>query len=245
MGDWNTLHVFDDKKFYQVVVPILKGEGKPLEFYLDTDFGKYTLRDIKQSKNSIIDSIIKTAHQFDDKFKFFLGFPQPEPAPIYYRNFYNKNSWFHEFNSICEYIVFSECAFFNPHFKLGKNLFYSFIKAKPNTASQDFQNQIGMMNDSIFGIEGDGIKNWITNDELSLYILDFENLSSTPQGDKFNYLEEFKLFIKTFHENGYGVISCFNLRSEFYSRIDRPDNSIGKTLKKLSLKNVIQEKHSY
>src|SRR6478752_7481110 len=68
MGDWNTLHHFDDKKFYSKIVPDFLSSGKLLRKYFNSEFGKFIAYG-NDKNNERIDEILKFSQHLDEDFK--------------------------------------------------------------------------------------------------------------------------------------------------------------------------------
>ncbi|MFC3157472.1 hypothetical protein SAMN05443633_10831 [Chryseobacterium arachidis] len=252
MGDWNTLHHFDDKKFYSKIVPDLLGEGQLLRNYFNSKFGKYIVYDNDQDERRIKD-IIEFSQSLDDEFKIhetLLNIQKREKnVDVEYSSFIQKRNKdeddfytingqvIEDFNLILTLIIFSECAAFNPHLILGRTIFTGCVNAKQESIAEyiisDFtSNDLG----SIFS-NYNGFINWVTNEDLQLLWLDKENLYSAGE-DADKYFSDFYKFIEIAIENDLGVISGKNMNEGFLKLIQSP-LSVKIDVKELGLENVI------
>ena len=68
MGDWNTLHHFDDKKFYSKIVTDFKSNGQLIREYFNSDFGKYIAYGNDKNDERIAE-ILKFSQHLDEDFK--------------------------------------------------------------------------------------------------------------------------------------------------------------------------------
>lgn len=256
MGSWNTLHHFDDKKFYSTIVPDLQSEGHLLRNYFNSEFGKYIVYDNDQNEGRITD-IIKFSQFLDDEFKIHetLLSIQTRNKSVNedynhfikkkYKDeddFYRKNGQIIEdINLVLTLIIFSECASFNPHLILGRSIFTGCVSAKPGSVAEDIisdftNNESG----SIFYSSHsncNGIINWVTNEDLQLLWLDKENLHSAGK-DADKYFSDFYKFIEIAIENDLGVISGTNMNERILKLISSP-LSVEIDIKELGLESVI------
>ena len=251
MGDWNTLHFFNDKHFYEKVVPDLKGKGDLLKKYFYSQLSKYLLFH-NDNDEKRIDAILEYCHFFDDEFKrhevlYEIESRNKKPDEEYSKfmeqwrhdlqAFHNKNSpTFDDLSIILTLIVFSECAAFNPHFILGRRVFSENVGAKPKSITEVIISQI---NNSPLGSThsyGSGIMNWITSEDVKLLWLDRDNLLPTGSEEYFN---DFLKFIEIVVENDLGVVSGTNMRESILKLIENPNVNIEVDIEKLGLQNVI------
>lgn len=256
MGDWNTLHHFDDKKFYSIIVPDLKSNGQLLGKYFNSEFGKYVA--YANDKNTERIAEIVTLNQFLDKdFKHHKtlfdiqnrkkGINEDYSEFIKKRsqdeeNFQKANGHIIEdINLILTLIIFSECAAFNPHLILGRSIFTGNVSAKSKSVAEEIiynftNNEIG----SIFYSSCSnctGFINWITNEDLRLLWLDKENLQPADNSSE-KYFSDFYKFIEIAVENELGVIAGTNMNEDILKLIQSP-LSVKIDLKQLGLESVI------
>ena len=240
MGDWNTLHHFDNKKFYSEIVPDLKGNGQLLKKYFNSEFGKYIAYG-NDKNDERIDEILKFSHLLDSDYKSHKvlldiqtrkkGINEEYSSFIQKRyqdeeNFQRTNGHIIEdINLILTLIIFSECAAFNPHLILGRSILKGCVNAKPKSVSEEIiSNLINNELGSIFYSSRsncNGFINWVTYEDLELLWLDKENLYPTDK-DSEKYFSDFFKFIEIALENELGVISGTNMNEEILKLIPSP-----------------------
>jgi len=254
MGDWNTLHFFDDKHFYEKVAPDLSNEGFLLKKYFESDLWKHILFDNNNS-DARIKAMLDFCQDLDTDFKKHKELAsilnrkkQPDEEYSRFRHhlnedekeFESKNSYaFGDLSDTLQLLLFSECASFNPHLILGRHIFTGAVDAKPKSVSEKIiwkitDSEIG----SVFSYGGTGIINWITNEELQLLWLDKENLFAKDSESQ-DYFQEFLSFIAIAIKNNWGLISVTNVREDLLKRVKNPFFEIELDLKALGLKSVI------
>lgn len=252
MGDWNTLHHFNDKKFYTEIVPDLLTNGELLKKYYNLEYAKY----ITYPNDNItkrIDEIISFNQLLDKDFKhhktlFDIQNGKKEINEEYSEfikkrnqredDFYRLNGHIIEdFNQILTLIVFSESAAFNPHLILGRTVFNGNIIAKSKSVAEDIiHNFTNSKLGSIYN-QYSGFINWITYDELQLLWLDKENLQPASDSSK-KYFSDFYKFIEIAIENELGLISGTNMNERILKLIKSP-LSVKIDLKEQEFVNVI------
>jgi hypothetical protein len=256
MGDWNTLHYFDDKKFYSEIVPDLKSNGQLLQKYFNSEFGRY-LAYANDKNAERIAEIIRFIRFLDKDFKhhktLFEIQNRKKRIDEEYSKFIEKRNQdendFHKVNGhiiedinlILTLIIFSECAAFNPHLILGRSIFTGNVTAKLNSVAEEVicnftNNELG----SIFYSSAsncNGFINWVTNDDLRLLWLDKENLKPADNGSE-KYFSDFYKFIEIAVENELGVIAGTNMNENILKLIQSP-LSVKIDIKELGLKSVI------
>ncbi|MCB9230597.1 MAG: hypothetical protein H6581_02995 [Bacteroidia bacterium] len=252
MGDWNTLHHFNDKIFYAEIVPDLKRNGQLLEKYFNSEFGKYIAYADDNNADRIAE-IISFCQFLDKDFKHHKtlfeiqkrtkGKDEDYDSFIVKRNrdeddFQKANGKIIEdINNILTLIIFSECAAFNPHLILGRRIFTGNVRAKPDSVAEEvIWNFTNRESGSIF-YSSNGLINWVTHDDLQLLWLDKENLQPADR-DSEKYFSDFYKFIEIAVENELGVIAGTNMREDILKLIKSP-LTVKVDVKELGLENVI------
>jgi len=237
MSDWNTLHFFDDNYFYTKVVPDLLNEGTLLKKYFESDLWKIFLFNNSDS-DARIKSMLDFCKYLDQDFKAHKQLAdilnrkkQPGEDCLNFTHkvrddqeeFLKQNSYaIDDLTQTLLLLLFSECASFNPHLILGRRIFTGAVDAKPKSVaaliiSQIMHSEIGC----VFSYGGEGIINWITNEELQLLWLDKDNLfAKDPESD--DYFQEVLKFIAMAIKNNWGVISVTNVRERLLKRVKNP-----------------------
>lgn len=257
MGDWNTLHHFDDRKFYSRIVPDFKKDGQLLNQYFNSDLGKYIVYGTDTNNEGRIAEILRFCQLLDKDFKthetlFNIQTRKKGINEVYadfIKKLYQDEADFQkanghiieDLNHILTLIIFSECAAFNPHLILGRSIFTGCVSATPKSIAQDI---ISKFTDKKLGSifyssrsNCNGFINWVTNEELQLLWLDKENIYSADK-DTDKYFADFCKFIEIALDNNLGVISGTNMNERILKLIESP-LQIKIDIKKLGLESVI------
>ncbi|MNJ90824.1 hypothetical protein D3C87_84640 [compost metagenome] len=256
MGDWNTLHHFNDKKFYSKIVTDLQNEGQLLRNYFNSAPGKYIAYGNDRNEERIA-AIIQFSQSLDPDFK-----RHPSLLAIQTRqkginenytdyiqkktkdetDFYREHAEvIEDLNHILTVMVFSECAAFNPHLILGRSIFTGCVAAKPKSIAENVisgftQNETGSVFYSCRS-NCSGFINWVTSEEAQLLWLDRENLHSADK-DTEKYFSDFYKFLEIAVENGLGFISGTNMNESMLKLLQSP-LSVDIDVKALGLESVI------
>lgn len=230
MGDWNTLHFFDFDKFQMEVVPQLTNL-EYLQTIVESQIFKYHRRfPNEQELLKLIDFIKK----FDDDFRTH---PLMFDKDIYSRkndeSHYTKDQrvWKHQEEYQAKFIneidllsiiiqvkCFENCAFYNPHFILGRRIFTGAVLCKPKSIAEEICYRIMEQELLFYNDNLNQIINWVSNEELQLLYLDIENIQAKEESQQ-NYINGFKNFIQIAYENKLGFISLSNFREELIKMV--------------------------
>ena len=250
MSDWKTLHFFDSEKYNDEVVPKVKGFRLNYSDFFDSDLAKYVRRntsilelqsfidglteDLK--KHKVLDEIEKRTKKRNQPYQEFVRqrLRDGEKFSKLYESQYET------YSSLITFIVFKECASFNPHFILGRRIFGSFIETKTGSIAEEVCSQITQMEVCI-GESYSTFTNWITREEAELLLMDFSNVKPKNE-DSFDYFKDFKVFLETAVDNSLGLIAGQNMHEGLITLIEKPLVEIELDIKKLNLKYVIEYK---
>ena len=214
MGYWCTLHLFDDKKFYKEVVPILKGEAGDLtndcvEFLKSHVTGGIAHLS-KQDINNLVEQTIKKnnsiSNSLDKTFKTngeYQKFKDSDSQRI----FLNDLDGYYDFCKFFEYYIFMTCSDFFPHLPLGKGGVFRNFEINVKTLSYSIIGTLDNWNEFLCG-DGMGITNWITNEEVQDLYLDKENLHFNDN----ERAEGFLTLLEVAHEYKLGLIIGVDMR---------------------------------
>ncbi len=254
MGDWNTLHFFDDRRFYDTVVPDLRGEGILLKHYFESLAGRSMLFNNSNSE-ARVNSILEFCKAMDKDFKVHTAFYEQEtrkkqPGEDYKvfleasRQSYAQLMSTHadvleDFTRMFSLLIFAECASFNPHLIMGRRIFSGCVTADPYTISSQVcivltQTEIG----SVFSSYGSGVMNWVTNEELQLLWLDRHHLKPT-EAEAENYFNEFLRLVEIALENKLGLISVTNVNEGVLCNIPEPKVRVDLDVKEQGFQSII------
>lgn len=206
MGDWHTVHLFNDKIFYNEIVPLLKGDkGDLFPYYLQF------LTTCLGGKSEIsMEEMISVSNQLENDFRIFPPFQK------YLNNvtsFYSEYKWSFQFSRFFEYVVFTDCADYWPYFISGRTGIEHLLPDMPlSSAGHRALGILGEMNYStVFSAEGMGITGWISSEDVKVLLSDIENsLQSVPQDDM-EVLEYFMNFLRIAAKLDLGMISGVNV----------------------------------
>ncbi|MEM0578306.1 hypothetical protein [Flavobacterium polysaccharolyticum] len=256
MGDWNTLHHFDDKKFYSKIVTDFRRNGQLIREYFNSDLGKYIAYGNDKNDERIAE-ILKFSQHLDEDFKSHKTLYNiqtrkkgtSEEYSVFIKKRYQDEEDFQkangqiieDINLILTLMIFSECAAFNPHLILGRTIFTGCVSANPNSVAGEIISNFTDSNlGSIFYSSRSnctGLINLVTNEDLKLLWLEKGNLYSTNEDTK-KYFTDFCKFIEIAIENNLGVISCTNINESILKMIKSP-LSLKIDTKELGLESVI------
>lgn len=224
MGQWNTLHVFDDRKFYQEVIPKMINDDEFLKKYINSKVAKIFTGSSDAAEIQIV-KLRDFIKHLDEDFKSYSG---------------NEVEIPYEINKLIEIIVFSECAIFSPYFKLGYRLFFSSIAFSKEEilAEEIMYNLVYGEESNIFSSNEGGIKSWISSEELELVIYDLEHL--VPKETRAVYFEEFIQFIKEVHKHKLGLICCIDPREELYCYVNNINKKLTPFKTKMNFQNLLE-----
>ena len=253
MSYWNTLHLFDSKKFDKEIAPELITGGKILDAYFKSKLYLYLTR-IQEFENSELIKLKLFLNNFDNNFMFHNELysiqnrkkRDDEKYEEFIKEKYkNENEFLDKycneidnFSKIIPLIMFSECAQFNPHLILGRRIFQSSISVTKKSIAEECYNKINTFR--IGGIYGDtgNITNWLTYEEVKILWLDIQNVFPTEEKNK-QYFDDFKNFLKIAFENELGLLSVSNINETILKTIENPKLKIEVNLDRMNFVNVI------
>ena len=215
MGYWTTLHLFDEKVFYEKVVPELKGLNGNIKLdYLQFSKSHRTggIEHFSESElnifldNSII-NVFNIANSFDKTFKIHSQFHKIKEYDDR-RLLLNELDGYYDFCKFFEYYIFKYCADFFPYIPLGKGGVFRNFNLNEKTLSYSIICELDSENEFFGCWDRMGISNWITNEDVELLYLDKENLYF--EGD--TYATEFMTLLEIAQKNKLGLIMGIDMR---------------------------------
>jgi hypothetical protein len=182
MGYWCTLHLFDDKKFYKEIVPILKGEfgdltNHCLEFLKSHRVGglsNLSVQEINDIISQTIDEVNSISNSLNDTFKANTEYQKIKDYDSHIK-FLNNLNGYEDFCKFLEYFIFKTCSDFYPHLPLGKGGVSRNFKLDIKTLCCSVLENLDNWNEFLCG-HMTGITNWITHEDVELLYLDKDNL---------------------------------------------------------------------
>ncbi|MGG8496741.1 hypothetical protein ACQY1Q_10010 [Tenacibaculum sp. TC6] len=232
MGSWNTVHLFDVSKFYNDIIPTLRGEkGSLKNDYIDflklsriggiNDLSDY---DLKKLTNESISKIIRISNQFDSIFKIHKIYNNIKPWEEQ-RKYLNDNEYYYTFNMFFEYSIFKYCADFHPHIYTGKRGLNSVLAPKKNTIANEILDNLENFN-TFFCADNTGVGNWINIEDTNILFNCKEDLFSKPPYDEddYNYFKKIIKLIEIASSNNLGLIRGIDLRESMLEKL--PGNKL-------------------
>ena len=229
MGTWNTLHLFNAKRFYKDITPTLRGEKGCLNNdYIDFlssyrigGISKLTSNELKKTTDISISKIVEISNEFDLSFKHHKLYNNIDSYDEQ-RSYLNDNQYYYEFNAFFEYYVFKYCSDFNPHIYTGKRGLNSVLDPKNKTIGNEILNNLEDFN-TLFSADLTGIGNWIDVEDTNLLFNCKEDLfSNEPYNkDDYVYFEKFLRFFEVASSNELGLIRGIDLRQDVLERLPK------------------------
>jgi hypothetical protein len=221
MGDWNTLHLFNEDIFYNQTVPLLKGKYGDLEkeYY---DFLKYHLIGgidrLSKSELNILckkgaEDVIAVASNFDYVFTLHSEFMIDDQEER--KSYLDKHNWFYDFNRFFEYIVFSTCADYFPWYRLGKCGLFTQVPMKNRSIGYEVISKLSMRSEyNLFCCDGSGIISWISSEEAALLKNDYSSVI-----EKNEFTTDFEKFLDGVVQNQLGLLAAVNLTENILKQL--------------------------
>ncbi|REG20496.1 hypothetical protein ATI61_12161 [Archangium gephyra] len=218
MGDWNTLHVFDDRRFHEETVPMLRGKKAGLEEH----FSRFLETCVVPGHRDFdFEEVLLLFRQFNADFTRHPEYEalvaqegETQFVRIHPREFYIRRFF--------EFVVFAECASFFPHFQMGKTLFTGAVDVKQGDTAVT-----GLLDHLAYGYpnnpwmwDGDGIRAWVSAQDAKVM---HDSGSIVPQEEEYaQYVEEFQRFLGVVTQNNLGLLSAVNLSADRYEKSAPP-----------------------
>lgn len=243
MGDWNTLHLFDSKKFYNEITPDLKDKGELFDIHFQSKLYWYRTR-IDQTDTEILKKVKILVKNLDSSLRFHKELYEIDSRKYSYNSSESEREFIigreHDSEAfqkehgyaIYHYIelllltVFSECAQFNPHFRLGRRIFTGNISATKGSIADECYDYIAYQSVGGVGYHETGhIINWLTHEDAQLLWLDIDNIGPRDEESE-EYFNAFKNFLQIAVENELGFISVSNVSEKILNMIESPKLNI-------------------
>jgi hypothetical protein len=173
MGNWHTLHLFNDKIFYQDLVPKFKNHKynlrqEYLEYMKHNTTGGINQYEVEEL-NRIIDNSIRDIRFHTDKmneefkvhseYNFIEGYKNK-------RKYLSNYPIVYSLGCFMEFMIFSKCADFYPQKTLGKAGLR--VEASKNSVADEILVNINFYDSIFIADDYSGIFGWITNEEVEL-----------------------------------------------------------------------------
>ena len=226
MGYWCTLHLFDEKKFYQEGISMLKGETGNLsevcfnflKNHLVGGFSNLSIHEINLIVEQKKQRIINISSSLDNT--FLISSELNNIKDNENRNFFLNNlDGYYDFCKFFEYFVFNYYSDFFPHLILGKGGALRNFDLKVKSISYEIISKLDYWNEFLCGFDS-GITNWLSNEDVNLIYLDMENLNPIEN----NSSEGFQSIIKIAKNKELGLIIGVNMIEQILERL--PNNKL-------------------
>ncbi|AEA44636.1 hypothetical protein [Fluviicola taffensis] len=216
MGYWSTIHLFDDKKFYEEAVPVLKGLKGDLtydylEFLKSHKIGgivHLSPLEIKILVEQAIAKIVSISNSLDTSFKVNNEFNKMIDSKNQ-RRFIDNIDGYYDFCKFFEYYIFKTCSDFFPHLPLGKGGVSRNFDLSIKSLSSSILGELDIWNEFL-GADGTGITNWINNEDMEYLYLDKENLLFIDN----ERAEGFLTLLEVAKDNKFGLIIGADMSEE-------------------------------
>lgn len=214
MGYWCTLHLFNDKKFYNEIVPLLKGESGDLtnscldflKLYKTGGINHLSTQSLNVLIEQTIQKIISISNSLNKSFKDNREYQKLQSYDDK-RFFLNNLNGYYEFYTFFEYIVFNTCSDFFPHLPLGKGGISKNFQIEIKTLSYSIMTELDSWNNFLCG-DLMGVTNWISHEDVELLYLDKENLCFMDN----QRAEGFLTLLEVAQKNQLGLIMGVDMR---------------------------------
>ena len=214
MGQWNTLHLFDEKRFYEQVVPAVKTNKELMSNYYDKfPLVFYTYEDDDEpvvSKAVRIESAMWVANRMSEDFRSY-PYDKRHPTERY-------EYCIDDLQDFLFVAAFSECALFFPYVKLGYRLLYSALDLDDPNPVVQLINRIyhPQYEQGIFPGES-MIRNWVSHAEVAAVMNTLESLEPRLRTDEpiknewaKGFVNTLKAFFQVANDHGLGMICCLD-----------------------------------
>ncbi|MBT1685611.1 hypothetical protein [Dawidia soli] len=203
MGQWNTLHTFDEKLYQTRTRRLLEDEHALWPYYqmyksislpgtcrfTPADFVRYAAEFQQQIADLFVVGRVK-----DDNARLPLS-AQDEYA----------------FIDLFTFLIFQTSARFDPYFRLGYRAFANAVEVRnrESLSSQILSNLLDSYNE--FNRDGSGIRKILTAVDVRIFMLDLDNLTAKPAEGAAEYVDEFKQYITYLAARDLGILSGLDL----------------------------------
>jgi hypothetical protein len=197
MGDWNTLHLLDEKKFKAVTLKLLKNTDLLSEYF--SNYKRDCVpNECKWTPSLIASTINSNQWVFEDISNI--------------NRIINERTWTlpkglndYHLRQFITYVTFKSSAEYYPYFRLGKSGVLHCTKYEAKTLSGEILEHLFKYH-GVLNADGDGIRKIIKNEDLSFLLSDLENVSSKNEECK-SLIQEFFDFLEFAHSKGLAVLS--------------------------------------
>jgi hypothetical protein len=223
MGSWVTLHLFDEGKFMNDVIPSLKLDtdefrenvAEYLSYFNIGGTDRLNEHQLLKLISKTSTNILETASKFDLLLK---NFKENEQTNVVERGISEiaNNDGYYDFAKFFEYSIFNICADFFPYIPLGKAGLFNANKPENNSLFDSIV-YTHMNRSYMYSCDGAGIECWIPAEDTMLlyYCMEEMNIENNE------FLKIIKGFLEVAIKNNLGIIVGRDLRGEGLERLPR------------------------
>lgn len=208
MGDWNTLHLFDESAYQKETLTILQSPDLMTPYF--REYLKSCLGGTCEWTPALITAIFRSnASVFNDLTNITSDHTEKKFQTPYGTDDYH-------FRRFINFLLFNTCVDFYPYFKLGKSLVQRSIDLNWKTVSGEILSTL-FNHSSQFNWDGDGIRKILLPKELGFLLTDSKNIvPSTPEAKPM--VDEFLFFLNFAQEHGLGLLSGQNIEDRMFQK---------------------------
>lgn len=218
MGQWNTLHIIDERKLTEEIIPIIKTDEKFVSKYVEVCKNRIFQEPTQLKTSNLAKEVIQIANQLSEDFRTHTELVGDLNSDEVRKKYYSLE--IENFRTIFHRIVFSECALAFPYFKLGYRLITNYLNySVENSISEQIVDAIKYYNKqgSIFPGEF-GVRNWINSTQVKTLNENTDQILPNLRSNEYRnhnkhaeiYVKELKEFTKVAANNNFGLISCLD-----------------------------------
>jgi len=216
MGDWNTLHLFDDNTFYTETVPLLKGVQGDLRPYYES----YLTTCLGGTCSISLQELVDIYNQMQNNFHDFPNFNELHDKGL---SFLPQRDGPYHLSAFFEHVVFSDCADLLPNYILGKQpLQNQFPDILTGGLGNALVCELGCSHGNVFTSEGFGITGWLTAEEVDVLLADMEDylaLKPSIHEDDIWRIEDLGGFLTIATSLNMGILQGVDLRTDYLARL--------------------------
>ncbi len=212
MGQWNTLHTFDEKLYQTKTLRLLEDERALLPYYQNYK----TLCIPGTCKLTPLDFIryaTDCRQQIADL--FVVGCTKDEnmrlPLPPEYE---------YTFVDLFTYLIFQTAARYYPYFRLGYRALDRAVRIQKRESVADQILRDLFRSCGEFARDGSGIRKIFTVVDVKMLALDLDNLAANAEEGDFKRVEDFKQYVTYLADRDLGILSGLDLVPAQFEHID-------------------------
>jgi hypothetical protein len=212
MGQWNTLHTFDEKLYQARTLRLLENEQALLPYY--EAFKSLSLPGTcTLTPAEFVRYAADFRQQISDLFVVGCAKDRESVLPL-------SDDHEYTFVNFFTYLIFQTAARFDPYFRFGYRAFAKSVifRGQESVASLIVSDLLNSENE--FNRDGSGIRRILSAVDVRMLMLDLDNLTARTDEGAAEYVEDFKHYITYLAERDLGVLSGLDLVSRMFMHAD-------------------------